>query len=200
MPQPVEDTVVHAGARVYARALLDLADHQGALDEVVLELRPLLELIDADVSGFRRVLDSQLLGMREREQILERVFRGRVHDLIYRFVQVVNRKGRLADLREMFVAALTIHRERRGIEQVTVTLAFEPDDAMRSDLERKLSESLGCGVSLAVEVDPSLLGGMVTRIGDRQIDASVASRLRRMNYQMMDAGRARAREAVAEAG
>lgn len=194
------DQTVHAGARVYAEALLDMASEHDVLDVVVAQAGDLLEVLRSDPSGISRVLDSHMLGVSERAGILERVLQGRVHDIVYRFIQVINRKGRLPDLAAILVAALALYREKQGVAEVSVTLAVEPDDAMRSHLESRLSEALGCGVDLKTDVDPSLLGGMVTRIGDRQIDASVAGRLRRMNHQMIDAGRAAARTAVAEAG
>ncbi|WP_428386814.1 ATP synthase F1 subunit delta [Mucisphaera sp.] len=187
------DVTIDAVARVYAQSLLEMAEAAGEAAGVVEQMQSLQGLL-ADREGLGRLLDGHALGAPERAGVIERVLKPHVHDLVYRFIQVLNRKDRLSDLRGVIASLSQQYRASMGIEDVTVTLAVEPDDQSRQLLEQKLGEALGKQIALTTKVDPSLIGGMVTRIGDQQIDASVATRLRKMSHRMMDAGRVQARQ------
>ena len=86
----------------------------------------------------------------------------------------------------MAVAARHLFNEARQVVEVEVRAAVELDEAMRSQLSDVLTSSLGRKVQLRVQVDSTLLGGIVLRIGDKVIDGSVATRLTQMRQQIRD--------------
>ncbi|MEQ9459692.1 MAG: ATP synthase F1 subunit delta [Phycisphaeraceae bacterium] len=186
---------MNAASRVYARALLEMAVEAGQAEMVLDQMNQIGGLLASD-GGFQKLLDPRALPKAERAGVIERVLKPRVHELLFRFFQVINRKDRLSELPGIITALNLLYRESQGVADVSVTLASEPDDAAKDHLKKRLEESLGRQVALTTHVDPSLLGGMVTRIGDRQIDTSVVGRLRRLQNQMIDAGRAKARQTV----
>jgi len=67
---------------------------------------------------------------------------------------------------------------------VRVTVARELTDAERADVQRRLAQATGKQIDLTTEIDPSILGGIVIRMGDRLIDASVAGRLERLRQDL----------------
>jgi F-type H+-transporting ATPase subunit delta len=75
--------------------------------------------------------------------------------------------------------------ERQGITQATATsaTALTPDEVRA--ITARLEQSTGGRIELDVQVDPSLLGGLVVRVGDRLIDGSVRGRLERLRNQLM---------------
>ena len=189
------DKRINAASRVYARALLEMAAEAGQTETVLDQMNQIGDLLETS-AGFRKLLDPRALPKAERTGVIERMLKPRVHELLYRFLQVINRKDRLSELPGMITAMNLFYRESQGVADVFVTLPAQPDEAARDHLKRRLEEALGRQVALTTHVDPSLIGGMVTRIGDQQIDASVVGRLRRLQTQMIDAGRAKARQAV----
>jgi F-type H+-transporting ATPase subunit delta len=77
-----------------------------------------------------------------------------------------------------------LEREARGVTEAYVTVAREASDDERSLISRELGSSLGKEVELHLSVDPTLLGGIVVRIGDQVYDASVATRLQRLRQEL----------------
>lgn len=186
---------INAASRVYAQALLDMAVQAGDAETVLTQMQQIGELL-ADGTGFEKLLDPRALPKPERAGVIERVLKPHVHELVFRFLQVINRKDRLAELPGIIAAYEMLYQKSQGVADVSVTLASEPGEDERQRLRQRLEDALGRSVALTTHVDPSILGGMITRIGDRQIDGSVAGRLRRLQNQMIDAGRAQARQAA----
>ncbi len=185
-----------AVSRVYAQALLELAqgsgDSGGEVDSIAEEAGGLLELLDRD-ADLNRLLSSRALNSSQRSGVVEQLFKGRVSDVLYRFLQVVNRKDRLGSLPGILNAYLGLVSEARGELDVDVYVA----EALSQDAGRGVADSIGGAmgkkVQLREHVDPELIGGLKVRVGDRLIDGSVATQLKIMRRKLVDAGRERAR-------
>jgi F-type H+-transporting ATPase subunit delta len=163
-------------ARVYAQALLDVADQRGAADDVLSELEELRRHAAAS-SDFAAFLASPAVDEEARRAVLERLLRGRASALLVDALQVVNRKGRLGLLPTIAEAYAQALDERRGRIEVTVETARPLDDDQRRRLVEAVARHSGKQARLREEVRPGLIGGLVVRIGDRKIDNSIASRL-----------------------
>lgn len=179
-------------ASIYASALLDLAGTAGSVEDVRQETDELVALI-AEQPDLAKLLTSRVLSKDERRGSIERIFSGRVNDLLYRFIQVVNSKGRLAELADILTTFAKLVDKRAGIMEVDAFVAAELDAETAQRIAADLSQTLGGNVILHQHVDASLLGGMKLRIGDRLIDASVVTQLRKMKKQIVEAGREKTR-------
>lgn len=163
--------------RLYARALLDLAEEQGSAGELLDELAELAryvegnpELVDLFASPFVEGAD--------RARMLEKVFRGRASDLLVDALQVINRKGRLGSLRTIAEAYRQELRDRRGQVDVFVRTAVPLSGDLRARLSESLAAFTGRQPALFEKVDPSVIGGLVVEVAGTKIDTSVASRLK----------------------
>jgi len=171
-------------SRVYAQALLSVARESEQVDSVLDELTDLVGLTDRD-EAFARFLTSPLVDAVEREVSLERLFRGRMSDLMLDTLLVMNRKNRMGlvpALAETFREEVEI---LRGEIRVHVRSAVELDDAQRRELTQAVARLTHKRATLLEAVDKSLIGGVVLRIGDRKIDTSVARSLGRLGEQMI---------------
>ncbi|MEJ2084798.1 MAG: ATP synthase F1 subunit delta [Acidobacteriota bacterium] len=179
--KPSEQEV--AISRVYARALLSVAREGEQVESVLEELSDLVGLADRD-EAFARFLTSPLIDSAEREVSLERLFRGRMSDLMLDTLLVMNRKSRM----ELVPALAETYREEvetlRGEIRVQVKSAVELDDAQRRELTQAVARLTRKRATLLESVDSSLIGGVVLRIGDRKIDTSVARSLGILGEQM----------------
>ena len=163
-------------ARVYAEAMLDVAEEQGAAEEVLAELEELRRYAESH-DDFTAFLTSPTVDEEARRGVLERLLRGRASDLLVDALQVVNRKGRLGLLPTIAAAYAAALDELRGRIEVAVASALALDDDQRRRLVSALGRYTGKQARLREAVEPKLLGGLVLRIGDHKIDNSVASRL-----------------------
>ncbi|MEX0745508.1 MAG: ATP synthase F1 subunit delta [Phycisphaeraceae bacterium] len=190
----MSQTSTHTNAidRAYARALFEMGEQAGSLDALADEVDQLAELI-RDAPGLRRLLGGRL-PTAERAAMIDRMFQGRVSDLLYRFLHVVNRKGRLNMLESIVQAFSDLMIEHRGLVEVDAFVAQRLDDASAEAVAASVGKSLGKEVVLHQYVDAELIGGLKLRFGDRVIDGSVATQLRLLRQKMIDAGREQARQ------
>ena len=168
-----------AAARVYSRAMLDLAEAEGQGEALLDELRQLTELI-AEREDFHRFMVSPLVDVSEREKFLEKNLRGRASDLLVNALQVINQHGRLPLLETIAETYRAEIQERHGRVDVRVTTAVPLGDEVRRQLTGAIEKMTQRTASLEESVDPALIGGLVVRIGDRKIDTSVATELRKL--------------------
>ncbi|QDU32837.1 ATP synthase subunit delta [Poriferisphaera corsica] len=186
-----------AVSEVYARALIEIAEEHGELDTVAGELNELAAVIEQE-PDMMRIMRNLAISKREKAGFIERVFRGRFSDTMYKFLQVVNEKDRLVSLAGMVTAYDELLREKRNVVKVEAWVARELDSSEIDRVAQSIGESLGGKtVELELQVDESLIGGLKIRVGDKLIDASVSSQLNLMQQRLVKVGREKAREAAA---
>jgi F-type H+-transporting ATPase subunit delta len=169
---------------VYATSLLDLAMEQGKAEEIGQELRDIRGLLDQN-PVFGEFLRDPGIGREERSGALEKIFAGRVSPLLWNFLRVLSDKGRLGLLLNLDEAYNDLLDERLGKVEVDVTVAQRLSDDQLEQLRQRVSESLGKQAVVHQYVDEAILGGLVLRVQDRMIDASVRNQLRSMRQQVL---------------
>jgi F-type H+-transporting ATPase subunit delta len=163
--------------RLYAKALLDLAEEQGSADGLLDELTDLARYVEANPE-LVNLFGSPLVEGADLARTLEKIFRGRASDLLVDALQVINRKGRLGSLRAIAEAYRQELRDRRGQVDVHVRTAVPLSEGLRARLSESLARFTGRQPTLIEKVDPSVIGGLVVEVAGTKIDTSVASRLR----------------------
>jgi F-type H+-transporting ATPase subunit delta len=182
--------------QTYARALLSLADEAGQLEAVAQELAGVAVLL-VEQPQLQRLFSSPLVGKGDRAGSIDRLFKGRVSDVLLRFLQVLNRKGRLGELSGIARAFKTLLDQKQGRIEVDAYVATPLDAAAQARVAEGIGAALGKTVQLQQHVDDSLIGGMKVRVGDQLIDATVATQLRLIREKLIAAGRDKARAAAA---
>jgi len=187
---PLIDTQPDALASVYARGLLDLAESQGGrptIEAVVSELEDILEIARGDAK-FNEFLASRVVATDDRAESLTTIFKGQVSDLTLRFLLVLNRKGRLTHLVPIVGAYDALVQERFGrVEVDAFTAAPMSQDEVRHVRDR-LGATLGKEVIVHPYTDSTMIGGVKFRIGDQLVDASLATRLRKLKDRLNNSG------------
>ena len=172
-------------ARVYCRAILELAESGDVAESLMDELQDVLDLRQRH-PGFREFLTSPLVDPRQRRDLLEKIFRGKASDLLVNTLQVLNRHGRLDILETLVEVYRRQHQKRHQQIDVRVTTPVPLTDELRRELAAAASRMVGRRPNLIEEVDESLIGGLVVRIGDRKYDTSVATQLRGLRQTLRD--------------
>ncbi len=165
-----------AVARVYATAMLDLAQSRDQVDLLLSELLDFAAWVEKE-ADFETFLSTPMVDVETRRKTLEKLFRGKYSDLFVDSLQVLNRKDRLGLVRTVAEAYRLAHEALHGRVEVHVTTAAPLTDELRAKLKDVVDEHTGKEAVLVEAVDESLIGGLVVQIGDQKFDASVATKL-----------------------
>ena len=171
----------------YAIALYELADEAKALDAVADDLRALRRMIE-ESRDFDKLVRSPLIGRGEKAAAVHEILtQAGAGELVRRFAVVTARNGRLFILSQIVDAFLAELARRRGQVTADVVSARELSDPQQAAVAEALNQRFGGQVSVRVRVDPSLIGGMIVKIGSRMIDFSLKSKLQRLQLAMKGA-------------
>ena len=183
-----EATGVSGLAERYAAALFDLADERRMLDEAASDLRQLRAMLQAS-SDLMRLIRSPVLSRAQQGAAMGVVAeRAELSPLVRDFLAVVARNRRLFAVPTMIEAFLAKLAARRGEVNAQVTAAQPLTEAQLAALNEQLRRSIGSRVSVDVQVDPRLIGGMIVKVGSRMVDGSVRSKLQRLQLAMKSTG------------
>ena len=168
----------------YAIALFELADDAKELDRVADDLRSLRALV-AENADLRQLVRSPVIGRQQQNDAMQAILAtADAADLTRRFLGVVAGNKRLFVLGPMIEAYLAELARRRGEMTAEVTAAHPLTEAQQTALIDQIKKAVGAKVSINLAVDPSLLGGMVVKIGSKMIDTSLKTKLNRLQMAM----------------
>ena len=171
----------------YAAALYSYASDEHALDQTIEQMQALGRLIDQS-ADLRRLLQSPLIDVNTAQKAVRAVLAEQgFGKIVQDFVSVVVSNRRLGTLRRIVNAFAALVAEKRGVVVAQVTTAHPLTDVQEQQLRARLIESGYGNVDIVKSVDPSLLGGLVVKIGARLYDSSLKSRLQRLQYAMKGA-------------
>jgi len=187
-PLASEATGVSGLAGRYAAALFDLADERHALDAVAGDLRELRAMLQASPDLSRLVRSPVLSRADQGKAIAALVEQAGLSSLTRDFLAVVARNRRLFAVPAMIEAYLAKLGERRGEVTAEVTAAQPLSEAQSAALDEQLRRAVGRRVTVDIRIDPSLLGGMIVKVGSRMIDGSLRNKLQRLRLALRSAG------------
>jgi F-type H+-transporting ATPase subunit delta len=170
-------------AVAYATALLELADEHKQLEPTARELGALQELIRANPT-FKLYLSDPAIGHAERGELIQRVMGKAVSPLVGNFLRVLNEKGRLGILDEIADAYDELLDQRLGKIEVDVTVAHRLPPDQLEEVRKRVSAALKKDAVVHQYVDEQIIGGMVLRVQDQLIDASVRAQLDAMRERL----------------
>ncbi len=162
--------------RVYADALFELSVEEGTLDVTFEELKALKEIFDEN-KELVSLLASPVVSEDEKHDIIKNIFEGRVSETTFNFLCVLADKGRAGFFDKIVDAFHSLYNTQKGILDVEVVTSEPLNEALEKKLAAKLEESTGKKVNIRKTVDKSILGGIVVRYENTEIDGSVKKRL-----------------------
>ena len=167
--------------------MFDLALDSGEVDAVDVGLMSLAKVIEGDAT-LSRALKSPLYKSEEKAGVLAALGeRLNLPQLARRFVGVAALNRRAGDIPKMARAFADRAARHRGSSRVTARVAKAITKDQVLQLESAVSKSLGRTVTVDVEVDPALIGGLQVKIGSRLVDASVRTKLNTLTNLMKGA-------------
>jgi F-type H+-transporting ATPase subunit delta len=179
-------TKQHAAALSYANALLALANEKQQAEVIGQELKDIATVIDASPS-FGAFLRDPAVSIVDQQKLLNNVFAGKVNPLVHNTLGVMANKGRLGLVREVIDAYHDLLDEQLGKIEVDVTVARRLDGPELENVRQRISAALKKDVVIHQYVDENIIGGLVIRVQDKLIDASVKSQLDTLKKKLIAA-------------
>lgn len=166
----------------YAKSLLELAEEKGILEAVHQDMQ-LFASVAKENRDFVLLLKNPIIPGDKKLSVLEAVFGGKVNELTQEFYKIIVRKGREGYLLAISKEFHLQYNAYKGIAGAKVITTFALNDELRKQFTDIVKEISGKEVELEEMVDEDLLGGFVLRIGDRQVDESVSTKLLRLKKE-----------------
>lgn len=174
-------------AQRYALALLELAKDKKAVDSVAADLDSLSDLWKKDAAFRAFIEDPRLDSGAQRRGAFAVLERAGISGDVRNLVGVLIANRRLKALPQVIAAFGALLAEQRGQQTAEVATAHPLSDTQRTQIVARLTEAGYSNVKLVERVDPTLLGGLVVRLGSRLYDSSIKSKLQRLQYAMKGA-------------
>jgi F-type H+-transporting ATPase subunit delta len=170
-------SIVSGVAERYASALFELARDENAIDAVASDIAAVERLI-AESDDFQRLLRSPVFSADDQLNAVTAILqRAGIAGILTNFVKLVARNRRLFALEGMIRSFRDKVADYRGEATADVVSAQSLGDAEIADLKAALKSVTGKDVSINATVDPSLIGGLVVKVGSRMIDTSLKTKL-----------------------
>lgn len=176
IPTVFDSEEQHVG-EVYARALLAAGQNSKSIDSIVDQLESLVvDVLDKN-SKVDYALSNPKMSVEDKWGMIDRVFAGKMDPTLVTFLKVLARRQRLGSLRSVQRSASLLRDQLAGRIQVQATVAQELSAAAKDALVENLKKVFKKDVRLTTKVDPSILGGLIVRVGDTVLDGSVDGQL-----------------------
>jgi F-type H+-transporting ATPase subunit delta len=171
----------------YATALFELAQETNAIDAVKADLDR-FEALVAESPDLARLVRSPVFSAAEQLQALEVVLqRAGIGGLAAKFLKLVTSNRRLFAMRDIARAFRELVDQYKGEATAEVTVAERLKDEHVEALRAALKAVSGKNVDLAIKIDPSIIGGLVVKLGSRMVDSSLRSKLNAIKHAMKEA-------------
>jgi F-type H+-transporting ATPase subunit delta len=167
----------------YARALFAVAEAEGALEEVEDDLFRFARTLEAE-SDLRDALSDPALPVERKEAVLEDLLGERTNPHAVGLLKFLVQQGRARDLVRIAERLVALAAEQRRLAVAEVRTAVPLDGDQQERLAEALSKATGRDVALKVLIDPSLVGGVVARVGDQVFDGSIRGRFEDVRKQL----------------
>ena len=182
------DTIVEGVAGRYASALFDLANETSKTSDVEGDLVKFQELLD-ESPDLLRVVRSPVIGSGDQSRAIAAVLnKVGIGGLTANFLKLVTANRRLFVIQDIIKVYRALSAKARGEITAEVTSAFALNDGQVTALKETLKASVGKDVTLQQRVDPSLLGGLIVKVGSRMIDSSLKTKLQNMKVALSGGG------------
>jgi F-type H+-transporting ATPase subunit delta len=167
----------------YAKSLIDLAQEQNALEDIKADIETFVNVLKQNPQ-LSAILKNPIIGPDKKLGILSSLFAARFHAVVLSFFKIVVSKGRSEILPATAREFMNEYNRRKGVLKATVTSAAALSANSLSELTAAVASATGKEVVLDTRVDADLIGGFVLKVGDKQLDTSIAGQLSRLKKEL----------------
>jgi F-type H+-transporting ATPase subunit delta len=167
------------GTRVasrYAKSFIDLTMEQGMLEQAYNDMKYILEVSESN-HDFVIFLKSPIIKTDKKLAVLKEIFNGKLNKVTDAYIQLITNKKREIYLAEIAAEFIDQYKEKKKILTAVVITANGIDDVIRKKVMEIVKGSGNSEVVLEEKINKNIIGGFILRVGDNQVDASIARKL-----------------------
>lgn len=169
----------------YAKAFFSSALEGNRLEGIKKDVDLLLDLLNSE-PRFKELLSSPVVSTRQKSETLNAIFKGRVNGLTVDFLQLLLKNHREMFLLEMCLNFRSFYGKHTGIRAARLVTAVETDAQLLAKFSELIMAQTGSIAGLTTVVDENIIGGFILTIDDKQLDASIATQLKRMKRELVN--------------
>ena len=163
----------------YAKSIIDLAEEQKVLEEIRKDMELFSQTLKANYQ-LQAVLANPIVGHAKKIRILEAIFGDKINKVTDSFFKIMVNKSRAEVLYATSKEFINQYNLIKHIQRAYVVSATPLSEENKKKIIAELKAATGGDIELHTKVDESLIGGFVLTIGDRQVDTSLSSSLKRL--------------------
>lgn len=172
-------------SKTYGEAIFELAVSENRVDALAEEIQTVLKALEENPE-FSEIMKHPKIIKEEKLRIVENVFKGRVSDELTGFIRLIVEKDRYGQFEEIMQYFLDEVKSLKGIGVAYVRSALPLREEQKKQVEAKLLETTSFReMEMHYQVEDTLIGGMVIRIGDRVADSSIRTKLSHLEQQLL---------------
>lgn len=160
----------------YAKALFEVAIELKREDDFLMQLNGLDSVLKEN-PGLLKILKAPMVSKDEKKTLIDEIFANKISNELINFLKVLVDKKRFESFHQIVATYKELLNESRNIKEVTAVTAVALSEDMRTILSERLKKITGSNIVLHTVVDESLIGGVLLKIGNKQVDGTVKSRL-----------------------
>lgn len=169
----------------YAKSLIELAKEKNVLDAVFQDMKLFKDTVDNNRS-LMLALKSPVVRHEKKLGILKALFQDKVNPVTFAIFNIITKKNRESILDSIADEFIVAYNNFKGIQKAVVTTTTPLDETLKAEISKMVASSTGKTIELEEKIDPSLIGGYVLRVNDRQIDASIKNKLNQLKLEFAD--------------
>jgi len=177
---------VSKAAKRYARAFFGIAQEKNNVDVVAEDFAGIASAVEQS-NELQSLLKAPFVSSERRVAALKAIFESKINKLSLEFLLFLEKKNRLDITQDTLQEFAGLNDELKNIQRVSITSAFEMDNAQVESITKHLQEKLNKNIVADVKVAPELIGGFKVKVGDQVSDLSIATQLDRLKQSIVKA-------------
>lgn len=167
----------------YAEAIFQVGEESNSTTKLYEELNAVLDILKSD-KNFYNVLKSPLISKGEKKEIIENVFNDRIENDLKNFFKILIDKERISSLELIQKSFKELLNEKNNVIEGKAITAVPMSEEEIKKLEENLSSKYNTNIVLENIVDKTILGGVLVRLGNKEIDGTIKTRLENLKQEL----------------
>ena len=167
----------------YAQALFEVGEETQTTSELYQELSELVDIFNENKDLYN-ILKSPLIGREDKKNVMQNIFKNQLSNSMNNFLKLVIDKDRISAIENLKESYKSLLNDKNNILEGTAITAVKLSEKEIKDLEKNLSIKYNKNVTLNNIVDETILGGVLVKLGNEEIDGTVRTRLSKMKNQL----------------
>ena len=164
----------------YSKSLFDLSLELGVLEKVYADMK-LVQDTCRENKNFVLMLKSPIIKSDKKEAILKKVFEDKVNKITMQFISIITTKKREPHLKFIAESFVSKYKEHKKVLTAVVTTAMGLDEELRKKVLQVVKNAVKSEIELVEKVNKDLIGGFIIRVGDKQDDTSIRTKILKLN-------------------